>query len=370
MVRLSHDRAGEATRVRAPRGFTPEQLDRTVLAIPLIDAAGRAGEAKPEPTRARPEKWDLVLDLDLEYVDRPQAGARGGEEDHRAGDRGSTARTRGPGRRRGEGAPSQYVFARLERRRDPRRRRQQRGAHRAIFRIWPDFEISALITGPISTVKADAARASFSALGRGHRLGGRRLGHRRRASRTSRPTRTSTLDAAARATWTSPAAASSRCVDEFGHGTHVAGIIAGELTADDGASTIRAVTRHRDEDGDDHATTRCSCRRISGMAPRCKLLSLKVLDDNGNGEASNLIAAHRVRSRSQRLRPAPAHPRRQHERRLRVRAGVVRLRPEPALRRGRPAGALRRGRGRRRRQHRLRLRAATVRGARVAPGWT
>jgi subtilisin family serine protease len=30
---------------------------------------------------------------------------------------------------------------------------------------------------------------------------------------------------------------------------------------------------------------------ISGMAPKCKLLSLKVLDDNGSGLASNIIAA-------------------------------------------------------------------------------
>jgi subtilisin family serine protease len=31
--------------------------------------------------------------------------------------------------------------------------------------------------------------------------------------------------------------------------------------------------------------------RISGMAPKCKLLSLRVLDDNGEGLSSNLIAA-------------------------------------------------------------------------------
>ena len=30
---------------------------------------------------------------------------------------------------------------------------------------------------------------------------------------------------------------------------------------------------------------------MGGMAPRCKLLSLKVLDKAGQGKASNLIAA-------------------------------------------------------------------------------
>jgi hypothetical protein len=34
-----------------------------------------------------------------------------------------------------------------------------------------------------------------------------------------------------------------------------------------------------------------SLQQISGMAPRCKLLSLKVLDDKGEGQASSLIAA-------------------------------------------------------------------------------
>src|SRR5262249_60871165 len=38
---------------------------------------------------------------------------------------------------------------------------------RAIFHIWPDFEISACINKSIATVKADAAQNSFSALGTG-----------------------------------------------------------------------------------------------------------------------------------------------------------------------------------------------------------
>ena len=38
---------------------------------------------------------------------------------------------------------------------------------RAIFHIWPDFEISACINKSIATVKADAAQNSFSALGAG-----------------------------------------------------------------------------------------------------------------------------------------------------------------------------------------------------------
>ena len=37
--------------------------------------------------------------------------------------------------------------------------------YRVIFRIWPDFEIRALLTHSVSTVKADAALTSFAAGG-------------------------------------------------------------------------------------------------------------------------------------------------------------------------------------------------------------
>jgi subtilisin family serine protease len=53
---------------------------------------------------------------------------------------------------------------------------------------------------------------------------------------------------------------------------------------------FRAVSRHRDESGD-LAYDVVEMPAISGMAPRCQLLSLKVLDDNGEGQASDLIAA-------------------------------------------------------------------------------
>ena len=35
-----------------------------------------------------------------------------------------------------------------------------------IFRIWPDFEVQALLDRSISTVKADAAHAAYAALGK------------------------------------------------------------------------------------------------------------------------------------------------------------------------------------------------------------
>jgi subtilisin family serine protease len=59
-------------------------------------------------------------------------------------------------------------------------------------------------------------------------------------------------------------------LDRNGHGTHVAGIIAGELDIDD--KTAGPLT-------------------IAGMAPRCSLYGFKVLDDNGSGQDSWIIKA-------------------------------------------------------------------------------
>ena len=79
-------------------------------------------------------------------------------------------------------------------------------------------------------------------------------------------------------------------MDEFGHGTHVAGIIAGELKKADNHK-IFATTLHRDENKLVKREEAPIDEGISGMAPKCKLVSLKVLDSNGKGSASNLIAA-------------------------------------------------------------------------------
>ena len=64
------------------------------------------------------------------------------------------------------------------------------------------------------------------------------------------------------------------CYDDYGHGTHVAGILAGN--------------------------GKLSRGRYRGIAPDCRLLPVKVLDRRGNGKPSGCPPGHRVCHRYQR----------------------------------------------------------------------
>jgi serine protease AprX len=163
---------------------------------------------------------------------------------------------------------------------------------RAVFHIWPDFEVSASIYKSIATVKADAAQNSFSAWGSGITWAVMDSGiqqdhqHFRKhdnVDSTSPWHKDFTIDGA------------GPFDDKNGHGTHVAGIIAGEWRVPpDAPSAIPrplAVSRYLKRDTEDIEYQQTQLDAVSGMAPRCKLVSLRVLDENGKGAVSNLIAA-------------------------------------------------------------------------------
>jgi serine protease AprX len=167
--------------------------------------------------------------------------------------------------------------------------------YRVIFRIWPDFEIRALLTRSVSTIKADAAVTSFSAGGKAivwavldsGVQGDHPHFRRHNTLQLAAPLRHRDFTAA-------PGEPETPLVDEFGHGTHVAGIIAGELDASDvdvtGRHSIAAVSRHRDESGAVvHEVVPLT--KIRGIAPECSVMSVKVLDKQGKGQVSNLITA-------------------------------------------------------------------------------
>ena len=163
---------------------------------------------------------------------------------------------------------------------------------RAIFHIWPDFEISACIYKSIATVKADAAQNSFSAQGAGITWAVMDSGiqkdhpHFDLHKNLDVPEgwhRDFTVDGG------------GPFDDENGHGTHVAGIIAGEwrVKPDAAPDTKRplAISRYLKTNTEDIEYQETRLEGISGMAPRCRLVSLRVLDENGKGAVSNLIAA-------------------------------------------------------------------------------
>ena len=287
--------------------FLPETLDRTAIAIPLLkelvaeDDAIKRGEKSPRKI------YDVIIDLHLEYPEgRDQArervkqliqeiiGAKGKAWGIDPGKQGINLAK--------SGLSQQYLFARLEGRviqelirrdRAPERsgKRPDSRLRPAIYRIWPDFAVKALLTKSISTVKADAALNSFATTG----------------DNIVWAVMDSGIDAThphfakhdnLNLTGMSPLAHrdftaldgddTGALVDKYGHGTHVAGIIGGTMTAQEGE--IVAHSRYRDENGEIKEQT-LRPEMISGMAPKCKLLSLKVLDEAGQGQASNLIAA-------------------------------------------------------------------------------
>jgi serine protease AprX len=271
-------------------GFTPKVLDKTVISIPLLE---QLDDPKKGPLH------DVVIDLNLDY----KAGRHAAAEEARrlieqAKAEVGTDKSQGINEDKSE-LSDQYVFATLEA--DVIRQAVRENKDRAIFRIWPDFPINPLIVRSVSTVKADAARAAFTAMGDQIVWAVLDSGIEKDHPHFTLHKNLELDEALEPKDFTGKG---SQMSDPFGHGTHVAGIIAGELRAS-AEEKLKASARHRDEHGN-VTFDRLELDHIAGMAPRCKLLSLKVLDDNGAGMASNLITAleyiQRLNGNGRRLR--------------------------------------------------------------------
>jgi subtilisin family serine protease len=287
-------------------GFTPRTLDRSVIAIPLLRdlvAESKAGIAKPH---------DVVIDLHLEFP--------GGRDKARERVRNLVAQL--PPRSDG-GTPTlrtttQYMFATLygdEIRRlveldretpvdagsstpdaKPAARAINPNAPRAIFRIWPDFKVKSLLVKTVSTVKADAAHSSFAALGEGivwavvdSGVDGNHS-HFKEHNNLDLGTKLTHYDFTLDDPLQQPQSGESALKDEAGHGTHVAGIIGGSLTGAANSKAVTAVGRRWSENGGTELLIE-QHDSISGMAPKCKIVSMKVLDATGNGRTSAVIQA-------------------------------------------------------------------------------
>ena len=207
--------------------------------------------------------------------------------------------------------------------------------YRTIYRLWPDFPVQPHISRSVSTIKADAALRSFEANGAGicwavldsgidashphfgsegnhllldpsvknlHRcfvdvngehaadpdeegVRGKQLSEAERKRRIDRH-RVLALS------------------DELGHGTHVAGIISGAAASSDGVTNVVLERQDRILAGDENENepvrvtetqakviSELESKRFHGVAPGCKLVSLRVLDSHGGGRSSDIIRA-------------------------------------------------------------------------------
>jgi subtilisin family serine protease len=179
-----------------------------------------------------------------------------------------------------------------------------------IFRVWPDYPLHPQIDRSAPTVKADAAWRSYNALGHGivwavidsgidachphfsqlelgaprRKATGPKATSRKAGSRKDDPldglTGNLHRDFSFLVNPGGPAdqAAPRPLVDESGHGTHVAGIITG--CTPDGKHPRVAESR---DPGDGGYIQRAHVEKLSGMAPACELVSIKVMKRSPQG---------------------------------------------------------------------------------------
>lgn len=261
--------------------FDSDHLVSAVIARPLAERLAEVGEDVP---------LAVVLELDREYPDGRE-GAKERVHQILDGIRPDEADYVIHWRKSDFSPQSLFLYGRLT---GSEIRaliaRSSDGGQAPVRRVWLDFAIRPLTDRSYSTVKADAALRSFMASGEGIVWAvmdsGVDAGHRHFAKYEN-------LDVEAplrHLDFTGESGSiSDPLEDEFGHGTHVAGTIAGERRATS-RYPIQAWIRQRDEN-EEITYQRPEIARISGMAPQAKIVSLKVLDKNGDGLASNLMAA-------------------------------------------------------------------------------
>ncbi len=209
---------------------------------------------------------------------------------------------------------SNYVFARLSAERitllamaSQELNAENRRDEAVVYRIWEDSDIAVTLTKSLTTIKADAAQRSFHALGEGivwavldsgidgshvhfaekqsahgriDTLGVRGPVEHRDYTPDADDTAVATVEAVKAARPGMPSA----LVDRLGHGSHVAGIIAGHWTTDvpDGLRVVGTEVRDVSISGGDSekpVVSRESLSSISGVAPLSRLVSMKVIAD-------------------------------------------------------------------------------------------
>ncbi len=169
-------------------------------------------------------------------------------------------------------------------------------AERLIYRVWPDYRVHPLVDASAVTVKADAARRAFAAAGAGITWAVIDSGidanhpHFRTFSTFTEE------NAHLHRDFTQPGKNHKDALtDGLGHGTHVAGIIAGGLPADRPLDEVNVVREVQNPDPDAPPLFESRAvgdpSQLAGMAPMAKLISLKVIDDQGQSLTSDVVRA-------------------------------------------------------------------------------
>ncbi len=258
------------------------ELARSLIAEPLLS------EARENPGKT----FDVIIELNLDYRDGRDA-ARKRVTELVTKEKGETTLS--------NNCVHPFVFAKLTGRNilvlaDASVEGPGRIDH-PIHRIWKDHDVHSLLTESVRTIKADAARISFSATGRDvvwavidSGVDGKHPHFRTLANLELNPP-LQHMDYIRDANHPEIGSGPQKLADGKGHGTHVAGIIAG-LTEPSKTQKVFQMQSRQDTRTQNIVWDRTeTSANFSGVAPETKIVSMRVLDNNGVGKSSYIIAA-------------------------------------------------------------------------------
>lgn len=257
------------------------QLARSAVAEPLLS------EARADRDRV----FDVIIELNLDF--------KGGRDEARKEVQARVKAAKGKIVLHGS-CVHPYVFASLKGAAVldlAEKASSGTASERLIYRIWKDEEVEAYLTESVKTIKADAARISFSAGGRDivwavidSGIDGTHPHFEEFKNLELMPPLQHydyVADLADPGIGQTPA----KLLDGKGHGTHVGGIIAGATLPKKGRS-VKQVRARQDTQSRDVIWEPTAVKdALMGVAPETKLVSFRVLDDSGSGRSSRIIAA-------------------------------------------------------------------------------